>query len=199
MPLPTTDIQEFPSPFPGGGQITKKTTSTLDPILPDLRRQLDEIIGEGGVGLSPEQLDVQFRGISQQLQPTFNAQIERIDESAARRGVFRSGIPLQKAQETRLKQSQQLGQIRTGLDIQNEKMRSQTLLTALQMLQNLESDIYNREFQMQMLKALEDSQNQDAIMQLFAEGANFLMNRFAPGADSIAPDNSNTPLPTGGF
>lgn len=216
MPLPQNNpqpdipigMQKFASQFPGGTELLQKGLAKRDLVNPsenilDLQRQLQDIIGQGGVGLSPEQLDTQFRGIQQQLQPTFNAQIQQIDEQAARRGVFRSGIPIQKAQETRLKQSQQLGQIRTSIDIQNEKMRSQTLLAALQMLQNLESDISNRQLYLQALEDLKDAQNQEGLQSLLGAGSDFLLNQLFPGAGGNIPGgipsgSPNAPLPTTG-
>lgn len=213
-PLPTGEATPFgPKPPDFQSRPNFRNTAPVDPnFVPrsttslELQRYLGELIGQGGVGLSPEQLDVQFRGIEQQLQPAFNAQLQRIDEQAARRGVFRSGIPLGQAQQTQLKQSQQLGQIRTNLDIQNEKMRNQSLLTALQMLQNLESDIANRELYMKALQDLKDAQNQQGFQDLLGVGLSFGLDYLLPGAGTgaratgLLPGGSNTPsLPTGGF
>lgn len=153
---------------------------TPDPLSLQLQRELEGIIGEGGVGLSPEQLDVQFRGIEQQLQPQFNTQLQRIDEQAARRGVFRSGIPLAQAQKTQRQQAQHLGNIRTQLTTENERQKNQTLLTALNMLQALESDLANRELYLKALDELKKSQDQGAYFDLVGQFGSFALNKFFP-------------------
>ncbi len=158
-----------------------RKTQTAPPSLSlQLRRELEGIIGEGGVGLSPEQLDVQFKGIEQQLQPGFNAQIQRIDEQASRRGVFRSGIPLKQTQTTQREQSQQLGNIRTQMETENERAKNQTLLTALGMLQSLESDLANRKLYLQALDQLKESQDQAARNELIGQFGRFALSAIFP-------------------
>ncbi len=195
--------------FPGFGSTAQATSDQLiqnrargNPLSLQLQRELEGIIGEGGVGLSPEQLDVQFRGIEQQLQPQFNTQLQRIDEQASRRGVFRSGIPLAQAQKTQRQQAQQLGNIRTQLTTQNERQKNQTLLTALGMLQDLESDLASRELYLQALDDLKKSQDQAGYFDLLGQFGTFALNAIFPGADiatkALTPPSGSS-RPSGGF
>ena len=204
MPLPNTNpprppitgeltrqnVQQIEDPrsMPGFGSIssigqgglrrgTQEIFGAPDSLSLQLRRELEGIIGEGGVGLSPEQLDVQFRGVEQQLQPQFSAQIERIDEQAARRGVFRSGIPLAQAQKTQRQQAQQLGNIRVQMETENQRAKNQTLLTALNMLQALESDLANRKLYLQALDDLKKAQDQKAYTDLIGQGGSLALSR----------------------
>lgn len=189
-------------PNSGLANALQNTQTAPDPLSLQLQRELEGIIGEGGVGLSPEQLDVQFRGIEQQLQPQFNAQIERIDEQASRRGVFRSGIPLKQAQTTQREQAKQLGNIRVQMTTENERRKNQTLLTALGMLQSLESDMANRELYLKALDELKKSQDQGAYLDLLGQFGSFALNTIFPGAGTaakaIAP-SSGSSRPSGGF
>jgi len=205
MPLPTKPIrppgevtpQNFqdlqdPRSTPGFGSTSSidprfgpaaailKTQDAPDSLALQLQRQLEDIIGSGGVGLSPEQLDVQFRGVEQGLQPQFNAQIQRIDEQASRRGVFRSGIPLEQAQKTKAEQARQLGGIRIQMETENQRAKNQTLLTALSMLQALESDQANRELYLKALDDLKNAQDQKGYTDLLIQGGSFALERFAP-------------------
>lgn len=179
--------QGQPIPLPGGfsrgvSQTITQAINAPDPLSLQLQRELEGIIGEGGVGLSPEQLDVQFRGVEQQLQPQFNTQIQRIDEQAARRGVFRSGIPLRQAQQTQRQQSQQLANIRTTMETENERRKNETLLTALSMLQSLESDMANRELYLKMLEEMKKAGDQAGYMDLAKEFGFRALDHFYPGA-----------------
>ncbi len=195
--------------FPGYGNTSPATSDQLiqnrvfnNPSNIQLQRELEEIIGEGGVGLSPEQLDVQFRGIEQQLQPQFNTQLQRIDEQASRRGVFRSGIPLAQSQKTQRQQAQQLGNIRTQLETDNERQKNQTLLTALNMLRELESDLANRELYLQALDELKKAQDQGAYIDLATEIGFRAVDLFYPGAGTAAQaltSPSRSSRPSGGF
>lgn len=209
------DIQD-PRSIPGFGSATSadirsgpgaavlQSQTAPDPLSLQLRRELEGIIGQGGVGLSPEQLDVQFRGVEQQLQPQFNTQLQRIDEQASRRGVFRSGIPLQQAQKTQRQQAQQLGQIRTQLTTENERQKNQTLLTALNMLRSLESDLANRELYLKALDELKKSQDQAGYQALLGQFGSFALNRIFPETQAlgllpgISPGSPNAPFPTTG-
>lgn len=207
------DIQD-PRSIPGFGSISSirpdsaiaqavfRTQNAPDSLSLQLRRELEGIIGEGGVGLSPEQLDVQFRGVEQQLQPTFSAQIERIDEQAARRGVFRSGIPLAQAQKTQRQQAQQLGNIRSQMETENQRAKNRTLLTALSMLQALESDLANRELYLQALDELKKAQDQKAYFGLLGQFGTLALDAIFPGAGTAV--RATTPSlgssrPGGGF
>ncbi len=192
---PSTLFKELSQPF-------ASSLNSQDPLSLQLQRELEGIIGEGGVGLSPEQLDVQFRGIEQQLQPQFNTQLQRIDEQASRRGVFRSGIPLAQSQKTQRQQAQRLGNIRTQLETENERQKNQTLLTALSMLQSLESDLANRELYLQALDQLKKSQDQSGYFELLGQFGTLALDAVFPGAGTatralISPPGSSRP--SGGF
>ena len=224
MPLPnvsSTPRQEIPQgtrdfalQFPGGEEVLRKAQFSIDQrkavagsdLALELKGNFQDIIDQGGVGLSEEQLDVQFRGIEQQLQPQFNTQLQRIDEQASRRGVFRSGIPLAQSQKTQRQQAQQLGNIRTQLTTENERQKNQTLLTALGALQALESDMANRILYLQALDQLKQSQDQAGYQELLGQFGTFALNAIFPGAGTaagallpgISPGAPNAPFPTTG-
>lgn len=188
------EIIDFQSQFPTGPAVLQKTRSEISQvqniagsdIALELQRNLEDIIGQGGVGLSQEQLDVQFRGIEQSLRPQFQEQIQRIDEQAARRGVFRSGIPLEQAQQTQRQQSQQLANVRIQMQTENERLKNQTLLTALQMLQSLEADMASRIAFMRALQQQKEAQNQAGFQNLLGQGLSFGLDLLFPGAGRAA-------------
>ena len=160
--------------------------------------QLTDIINQGGQGLDPEQLAQQYSAITQQLEPQYMAALQSINEDASRRGLFRSGIPLAKQQQTQQQQAQHYGQIRQQLEFENERIKNRTLLTALQMLSTLQSEAKNRMVYMDALEQQQKASNQGELIDFGISLLPYVGDAINFGRELFSGDDSGISS-TGGF
>lgn len=144
--------------------------SNRTPYEMEMENKLRSIINKGGLGLDEEQLTSRYQQMIKELQPMFRAQKEAYDVDAAGRGIYKSGVALEKGKELGQKQTVQMATLLQNLIQWNEEQKMNSLMKALGMGTGMAQ--YGGE-----LSRLGKAQNQGAFQGMWGQLMNLLVEK----------------------